>query len=40
MRKCTPRFGGVFEDFRKGGLTDLRENATLCEIRMGIQFEF
>ena len=30
----------VFEDFRNRGLTDLRENATLFEIRMGIQFEF
>jgi hypothetical protein len=30
----------VFEDFRNRGLTDLRENATLYEIRMGIQFEF
>ena len=30
----------VFEDFRDRGLTDLRENATLYEIRMGIQFEF
>ena len=30
----------VFEDFRNRGLADLRENATLYEIRMGIQFEF
>ena len=40
MRKCMPRFGGVFEDFRKRGLTDLRGNATLRETRMGTQFEF
>ena len=40
MRKYTPRFRGVLEDFRKRGLTDLRENATLCEIRMGIKLEF
>ena len=30
----------VFEDFRNRGLADLRENATLYETRMGIQFEF
>ena len=40
MKKRTPRFGSLFEDFRKRGLTDLRKNATLCKIRMGIQFEF
>ena len=30
----------LFEGFRNRGLADLRENATLYEIRMGIQFEF
>ena len=30
----------VFEDFRNRGLADLRENATLYEIRTGVQFEF
>ncbi|MGB1668036.1 MAG: hypothetical protein ACPHDP_10240 [Pseudohongiellaceae bacterium] len=30
----------VFEDFRNRSLKDLRKNATLYEIRMGIQFEF
>lgn len=30
----------VFEEFDAGNITDLRENASLYEIRMGIQFEF
>ena len=30
----------VFENFRNRGLTDLRENASLYEIRLGVQFEF
>ena len=29
----------VFEDFRNRDLADLRENATLYQTRMGIQFE-
>jgi hypothetical protein len=30
----------VFEDFNPRSITDLQENATLYEIRMGLQFEF
>lgn len=30
----------VFEEFDPGSITDLRENASLYEIRLGLQFEF